>query len=511
MNKKDREALKVVSQRCRDGLKEGELLSADKITDLETVLNALDIFLGTIRATSANSSLPPSADIGRQTKKRPKSTRQSGGQPGHTGATLDFVKHPDKIEVIQMDVPPGYKEVGYESRQVTNIIIKREVTEYRATVYEDGRGHRIVAPFPEGVTNKTQYGTSVKAAVTYASAAQLLPYNRIPEVLSEAGINLSEGTVFNFLEKAYEELEGFERWAMFSLLNADLVHFDETGIRVSGSRQWLHVASDPFVTLFMPHHKRGQEAMDAMGILPLFNGIAVHDFWPPYFKYSCQHSVCLAHIDRELTACNERDNSQWSLRMQEFLQETNKEKQEGKLTAEIIEAKMREYDDILKQADEECPPIPPGKEKKRGRVAQGKSRSLVNRLREYKSEVLRFMTNPDVPFTNNQAERDVRMTKVQQKVSGCFRSMNGARHFCRIRSYISTCKKNGVSAIEGIKALYNGKLPKFIHLEQVPEDFMSISLPNAKPPPQEEETPEDEGSAANGETSGEVTQDSSET
>ena len=485
MKAKEREAGRELVQRCRVGLEKGNSISDEEIKELQSALDLLEKCLGEVRATSENSHLPPSADLGRKTKEKEKSTRKTGGQPGHAGTTLQFVDEPDEVKELKLDViPAGYKIVGYERRQVTELYTKRRIVEYRSFIYEDENGNRITVPFPKSVQRKVQYGNSVKGAVVYMSGAQMMPYNRIQEMLSEqAGIPISEGTVYNFLEDAHARLEDFERWAVYRLLYAGLVHFDETGIRISGSRQWLHNASTSWVTLFMPHHKRGQEAMDAMGILPSFTGIAVHDFWASYFNYDCQHSVCMAHISRELNGCHERDGSKWSLDMQRFLCEANEAKLEGKLTPEGIEARKKEFEQILKQGEQECPATEPGKNKKRGRVAQGKSRNLLNRLREYSTEVLRFMESPDVPFTNNQAERDVRMTKVQQKISGCFRSMNGARFFCRIRSYISTCRKNGISPTQAVSDLFAGKLPDFINMSDIPEDFKPDSLPNDKPKP----------------------------
>ncbi len=196
---------------------------------------------------------------------------------------------------------------------------------------------------------------------------------------------------------------------------------------------WLHKASSDKLTQYIPHEKRGAQGMEAMGILPLYQGIAVHDFRALYRGYPCQHAVCNVHVLRELEGCHERDGSQWPVRMQELLKRLNKSRKDGALTEEQVQAALREYDDIISAGDQECAKPPPHKGK-RGRPARGKSRCLLDRLREHKEEVLLFLTHPEVPFSNNQAERDIRMGKVKQKISGCFRSMDWAQIFCRVHS-----------------------------------------------------------------------------
>ena len=436
-----------------------------------------------VRPTSKNSHLPPSKDLTRGTKAREKSSRKSGGQSGHPGCTLEPFANPDKIVDLEPEnIPSGFRKVAYERRQKVDIEIRRVVTEYRAYIYENDEGKRLYASFPEDVKRLVQYGDTVKMEVAYQSVGQMIPFNRIRESLDEqAGIPISEGSIQNFLLEAHRKLEEFERWNCFKLLCSSVNHFDETGFRIGGKRLWLHSASNDELTLYMPHEKRGAQGMDAMGLLPLYEGIAMHDFWAPYRGYPCQHAVCNVHVLRELEGCHERDGSQWPVRMQDLLKRLNKLRNAGELTAEQVEAAFREYDEIVSLGDQECPKPPPRKGK-RGRPARGKSRCLLDRLRDYKGEVLLFLTHPEVPFSNNQAERDIRVGKVKQKISGCFRSMDGARIFCRVRGYISTCRKHGLSALEALGALYSGKLPKFIDLESVPNDFQIAHLPNELSP-----------------------------
>ena len=214
------------------------------------------------------------------------------------------------------------------------------------------------------------------------------------------------------------------------------------------------------------HGKRGTEAMNEKGVLPLFNGILCHDHWKPYYQYTaCLHSLCNAHHMRELERAYEQDNQQWAKDMQDLLQNilTDVKAQGGSVSAEKAEYYTEAYRSLLDKAQSECPPPDelrkPGQ---RGRIKRSKSRNLLERLQLYEQDVLRFMSNPIVPFTNNQGENDIRMTKVHQKISGCFRSKDGADIFCRVRSYLSTCQKNDVSATQALDLLFNGKLPDFI-------------------------------------------------
>jgi transposase len=394
---------------------------------------------------------------------------KQGGQKGHEGRTLVKVDEPDVIEELHIDkctLPKGnYKKVGYESRQVFDIHISRTVTEYRADILEDENGNRFIAAFPAEITQPTQYGTGVKAHAVYMSQFQLLPYDRIKDYFAEQmNFPLSTGTLFNFNQRAYELLEPFEAMAKQRLSEATLAHADETGMNVGGKRKWLHCFSNERWTLLFPHDKRGSVAMDECGILPDFNGTLCHDHWKPYYKYDCQHALCNAHHIRELTSAFEQHEQQWAKAMQDLLEEINVKTIEagGALSPHLQKEYRLEYRKIIGEGDKESPP-PDEKRKKgqRGRIKKSKPRNLLERLRDFEDDVLRFMTTQEVPFTNNQGERDIRMTKVHQKVSGCFRSAEGAKIFCRIRSYLSTCKKQGISATTALSLLFQGKLPDF--------------------------------------------------
>lgn len=420
---------------------------------------------------SANSSKPPSSDPNRQKKTRSKGQKKPGGQKGHAGKTLEKFEEPDEIQCIEIDrrtLPNGhYSEAGYESRQVVEIDISRLVTEYRAQVLINEAGQRFVASFPQKVTRPIQYGDTIKAHCVYLSQFQLLPYNRIADYFKDQlGLPLSEGSIYNFNVEAGARVKssGAEAVIKQQLQGGELLHVDETGINIDGKKHWLHGASTPLWTYFYPHKKRGTEAMDEAGILPGFTGILCHDHWKPYYTYSdCLHALCNAHHLRELERAWEQDGQQWAKAMQSLLKSINIAviNTGGQLSTREAKSYRTKYKKILHKGAKECP-LPDKSQREpgqRGRLKRSKARCLLDRLIDYEDDVLRFMENDVVPFTNNQGENDIRMTKVQQKISGCFRSMKGAQIFCLTRGYISSCRKQGVSATEALTSLFRGKLP----------------------------------------------------
>ncbi len=441
-------------------------------SSIKLLLVLVTLLLNRLGLNSSNSSKPPSTDPNRKKKKKKKSSKKKpGGQNGHNGTTLQKFTDPDVIEDIPVDkttIPEGsYKDVGYESRQIVDIDISRIITEYRAQVLEGADGKRYTAPFPEGVSRPVQYGINVKVHSVYMSQYQLVPYNRVEENFQDqVGIPISAGSVYNFNKSAYERLEVFEAIVKSKLIESDLCHADETGINIEGQRRWLHCVSNNWLTYYYPHEKRGLKAMEAMGVLPSFKGILCHDHWKPYFKIDCQHSLCNAHHLRELERAWEQDKQEWARDIRDLLIQINKAVDDagGQLsTADSVRYKQQ-YRESLEKAEKECPPPDESQRKgKRGRLKRSKSRNLLERLRVFENETLLFMNDAKVPFSNNQGERDIRMTKVQQKISGCFRAMKGAAMFCRIRSYLSTCRKNGVRASEALRLLFEGKLPEFLN------------------------------------------------
>lgn len=372
------------------------------------------------------------------------------------------------LKVDRRSLPRGaqYQECGFESRQVIDFEVSMVVTEYRAQILKDEHGKQYVAPFPKGVTRPVQYGANLKANSVYMSQFQLIPYNRIQDHFSDQmNIAISGGTIYNINQQAYDLLDRFDQIAREQLTRSKLVHADETGININGNRIWLHSASNTSWTYYYPHAKRGTEAMNAIGILPKFNGILCHDHWKPYYTYSCTHALCNAHHLRELERAWEQDNQIWAGQMKSLLEEISRavDKSGTHLSPKEAKRYRKRYQALLRKAELECPPPDESKQAgRRGRIKRSKARNLLERLIEYEDDVLRFMDNKIVPFTNNLGENDIRMTKVQQKISGCFRSMDGAYIFCRIRGYLSTCRKNGVNPSEALRLLFAGEMPAFI-------------------------------------------------
>lgn len=454
-----------------------ELLEKEKGVSpaLKSVIKLLfvivEIFLNRLSLNSKNSSKPPASDPNRKRQRKEKaSKRKPGGQTGHVGKQLKQVANPDEIKYLKIDrrkLPKDiYSDAGFEKRQVVDYKVLIHITEYRAEILENSKGEQYIADFPMFVKRPIQYGVKMKASSVYMSQFQMTPYNRIVDYFSEqVGLQVSAGSLFNFNKEAYGALERFESIAKEKLIASRLLHADETGININGKRIWLHTACNDKWTHFFPHIKRGCEAIDAIGILPNFKGILCHDHWKPYYRYNCEHALCNAHHLRELEWSATEDQQKWAEKMRQFLLEANKAvtKSGGKLSRKDSKRYGKQYDELLIEAEKECPdPKMERKAGQRGRLKKSKSRNLLERLISYKQDVLRFMDNSLVPFTNNQGENDLRMTKVQQKISGCFRSDEGALIFCRIRSYLNTCRKQGISATAALQILFEGKLPNFI-------------------------------------------------
>lgn len=451
-------------------LKEEKNISPALKAVIELMMLIITLLTNRLNLNSSNSSKPPSADSNR--KKRPpkgSSGRKPGGQPGHKGSNLSPITDPDEIIDLEVDrsrLPKStYTVIGYQSRQIIDIKISRHVIEYRAQILENLLGDQFIAEFPNDLKRSVQYGAFIKSHAVYLSQFQLISYNRIDDYFdNELGIPISPGSLLNFNKEAFKRLADFESIVKQKLIEASLLHVDETGINVKGKRNWLHVTANELWTYFFPHEKRGRDAMDDIGILPHFRGTLCHDHWKPYFIYECAHSLCNAHHLRELKRAFEQDHQQWAEKMRALLLKINEETKTAPngLSQPRINALCSEYKKILAEGELESPLPEPVAAKKKKRIKKTKSRNLLERLIKFEDDTLRFMKEVDVPFTNNLAENNIRMTKVQQKISGCFRSMEGAHIFCRIRSYISTCRKHGVQATEALNKLFNGELPGFI-------------------------------------------------
>ena len=454
---------------ARRELKNEDGLSSSLKATMDGVLDLVVVLANRLGLNSSNSSKPPSSDLNhtRRTRATKGKRRKPGGQKGHSGSRLQQVENPTAIEELTIDrrtLPQGkWKLAGIDRRQVFEIAVSFNVTEYQAEVLENERGETYVAEFPAGVTEPAQYGLGVKATSVYLSQFQLIPQARVQDLFkTQYGLPLAKGSVNNFNILAARTLRdwNFKDWLRDQLVLSPVLHADETGTNINGDRYWIHCLCNESLTYFHVDTKRGQDAMERMGVLAKFRGQLVHDHWKPYFLYLCTHVLCNAHHLRELERAIDQDLQKWAKRMKALLEEINARVKDsgGKLSKKKIKQYEKQYRRILKAADKECP------ENKKQR-AQSKSRNLIERLIAFEEETLRFMVEDQTPFTNNQGERDLRMNKVQQKISGCFRTERGAEDFCLIRSYLSTCRKRGVHPMEALRALFSGAKPKFMKVK----------------------------------------------
>jgi transposase len=445
----------------------------EQIAKLEARLKELE---GRVKKNSGNSSKPPSGDgLGKKTKSlRIKSQKKTGGQPEHPGSTLEWSEQVDEIITHQIqkcnecgaDLEKEPVQIEY-ARQVHEVpAIELKVTEHRTQVKTCPHCQTDKqAKFPAAVTNVVQYGARLKSMMVYLMEGQLLPSARICELLSDIlGVNVSSGTLFNARSQCFEKLAANEETIKAEILASDVVHFDETGLRVSGKLWWLHVACTDGLTYYFVHSKRGREAIDEMEILPNFEGKAIHDGWKSYQNYQCQHYLCNAHHLRELMFIWEQYQQPWAIQMLILLGSIKSvvdatRTTHAQLATDVLDAFETRYQMLLAQGFAANPPPPPPIKHGRcrgGRLKQSPARNLLDRLQHHRVSVLGFMYDFDVPFDNNQAERDVRMVKLKQKISGTFRSPSGAQMFCRIRGYISTLRKQGLNVLAAFISLFSG-------------------------------------------------------
>lgn len=426
----------------------GELLN--RLSMMEARIKELE---GMLNKDSSNSHKPPSSD-GYKKKiqnNREKSDRNVGGQLGHEGKTLLMVEHPDKVIEHKVEY---CKHCGmnlqhipakkYHRRQVYDLPrVKIEVTEHRVEVKQCGACHKETVADCD-VPSSVQYGERIKSMGIYLNQYQMLPVERTRELMEDLfECSISAEVLQQSNELCYDNLEEkVEKEIKESITQSAVMHNDETGIRCEGTTRWIHSYSTQSHTYYAIDDKRGKEAMDRINILPQFTGNTVHDRWASYEKYDhCQHSYCNAHILRDLKA-EEENNKSWATRMKTVLLDAYALSKKEHTSLDSIKDTEKRYDRIVKEAIKQ-EPIPARTLHKRGRKAKSKSLNLLECFRDKKKEVLRFLHDKTIPFDNNLAERDLRMVKLKQKISGCFRTRNGADVFCRIRSYISTVKKQG--------------------------------------------------------------------
>jgi Transposase and inactivated derivatives len=439
---------------------------------------------------SHNSNLPPSSDlpaakvanaVRRNRSLRRQSGKKVGGQPGHPGRTLPQVERPDQVVIHSPDscgncaAPLSQSPVvNREKRQVFEIPpVKIEVTEHQAETRQCAAcGEKTKARFPEAVKGPVQYGAQVRARAIYLQQYQLLPFERTSETMKDLfGCQISASTVHAVRGKCSRKLIPTEAGIKAELGQAEVIVVDETGVRVAGSSHYLHIARTGRLTHYGYDPRRGKAAMDAIGILPDFRGILVHDGWIAYDRYrQSEHSRCNAHLLRELIYLGEGwpEQQPWASQLIKLLLEIKDEveraNQAGAEGLNISEQRafITRYEKVVEQAVKINQP-PPGSESEpplrpqlEGQPKDPTS-AMLRRLQERRGEILKFMTDPRAPFDNNASERDLRMVKLQQKIGGCFRTAEGAQDFCRIRGYLSTACKQGHRLLMALQRALKGK------------------------------------------------------
>jgi len=441
-----------------------------QLANLTTRIEQLEARLG---KDSHNSHQPPSSDgpgKKRTHSLRKRSGKKSGGQAGHPGVTRCLVDDPDAILPHEPLVCAGCgaslagaPAIGQERRQVIEIPLPRPVVTEHQAVQKTCRVCQTVTAgdFPPDVTQPVQYGPRTKAVAVYLQSYQLLSYERTVEALRDLfGVSPSEGTLASAQQTAYTQLVPVEQAIGNALRQADVAHVDETGIQVAGHPEWVHVMSTAALTFYAHHVKRGRQAFEAIGLLIGFGGRRVHDAWAPYLSLAGLYALCNAHLLRELIALFEETGQPWAQQLIKLLLSMKAAVADARAAGQTeLTPRQRAgyeaaYTRFITEGLRANPPPPPTG--KRGRPKQTPAKNLLDRLVTHRAAVLAFLHDFRVPFDNNQAERDLRMLKVKHKVSGCFRSPEGANYFCRIRGYISTLRKQEHSILAGLTSVFAG-------------------------------------------------------
>jgi transposase len=427
---------------------------------------------------SHNSSKPPSSDgLKRKTKSlRQKSGKKAGGQLGHRGETLHLVATPDEViehrptHCPQCQTPLEDAEVALrERRQVHELppAVRLQITEHQALHVRCPRcAHVSVGAFPSEAPSRAQYGAGVRAVAVYLVEEQHLPLGRVQQLLSDLWrMRLGRGTLVRWIAQAARVLEPVERRIKDGLRQARVVHHDETGVRRAGQLAWAHVTSTGRLTHYAIHPKRGHAALEHIGILPAFAGVSVHDGWSSYGLYTtCRHALCHVHHLRELTFLEEQYQQAWAADMKTLLREMKAATEQARAGGGVCLPAAERADFVgryhaLVAAGLAANPPPHGQRRpgQRGRLAQSPARNLLERLLFQQQAVLAFLDDLAIPFDNNQAERDLRGLKIQQKVSGCFRSDWGSEAYATIRGYLATLRKQGQSLLAALNTVFAGQ------------------------------------------------------
>jgi len=420
----------------------------------------------TTRKNSRNSSIP-SSQTGKDTTSTGttgKGKKQNDALSGNTRTveTVQVAKVKD-CEVCGEDLNDT-PAIGHERRTKIDIIFEKVVNHVDAELKicprcnTQNKGH-----FPEDMSGPLQYGPGIKGYVVNLLVAQMVSLKRVQQMIQTLiGQILSEATILKYVIQLYLALERWEQSSVEQLLKMPSMHVDETSLRVDRKNYWIHVYSAGDITLKFLHPNRGLDAIEEIGIIPRYGGVVIHDCWKSYFSYEhCGHGLCGSHLLRELTFIIDSNGYAWASNMKRLMQENCAiiaKRPSKQLSEQEYKNLQKRYRNILTRGEKELPPIPPKQNGKRGRVAKSDAHNLWERLKDHESAVLLFAKFPHVPFTNNRAERDLRMSKVKQKVSGCFRKSIYAKAYCRISSYLQTMASKGYNPLVAIQMAFSGQI-----------------------------------------------------
>jgi transposase len=426
---------------------------------------------------SHNSSKPPSSDP--LARKRPRSQRRRsgkkpGGQLGHRGETLHLVTLPDEVvehrpavcTSCQTPVPEAAPVEGYERRQVRDLPpVRLVVREHRALRVRCPACRQLsMGTFPAAAPSRAQYGPRLRGLAVYLVEQQLIPYARVRELFADLlGAPLSLGTLLRWVQHSAEVLRPVEEQIKAALHRAPVLHSDETGVRRAGTLAWAHVSCTSRLTHYAIHAQRGCAATDAIGILPSYRGVSVHDGWKPYRHYTaCRHALCNIHHLRELTFLEEEHHQPWAKELKGLLLAMKTAVEQARLRGDqrLPDLERRAFVaryEALMAAGLAANPPPQRRPGQRGRLKQAPARNLLERLWLGQEEVLAFLDDFAIPFDNNQAEQDLRMLKVQQKIAGSFRADTGSEAFARIRGYLVSMRKQGVALLAALQSVFSGQ------------------------------------------------------
>jgi len=422
----------------------------------------------TTNKDNRNSNLPSSQtdqdETSTHAKTNGKGNRHNGALSGNT-RTIETVQLAG-VEACACcgedlgNIPP----TGHERRTKIDIIFEKVVSHVDAEIKLCPQCHtQNKGRFPADMAGPVQYGLGIKGYVMNLLIAQMISLKRVQQSIQTLiGQLLSEATLLNYVMQLHRALEAWEQSAIDRLLQMPALHVDETSLRVDRRNHWIHVYSAGDITLKRLHPKRGLEAIEEIGIIPRYGGVVIHDCWQSYLSYEhCDHGLCGSHLLRELTFIVDSNGYAWAANIKRLLQEKCAlvAKRESKqLTEQEYKNLQKRYRNILTRGEKELPPIPPKQNGKRGKVAKSDAHNLWKRLKKHEKAVLLFTRFPHVPFTNNRAERDLRMSKVKQKISGCFRTRKYAEAYCRISSYLQSMANQGYNPLVAIQMAFSGQI-----------------------------------------------------